>query len=93
MRKRRRNPLPVFRPPERLATFRRLDWALDASDEDAVREWAAAREAWVERYYPGATWSPIGDYVDRWRARREARLTCLRGVVSRPRPESTHPAE
>jgi hypothetical protein len=81
---RRRRPAgpPV---PERYAEFVRSQWPAGLAAEEAIEFWHLARSAWaVENEYewpPGSGYrtSPIGDWLDRMRAKREAwLLTCTK---------------
>jgi hypothetical protein len=77
---RRRKPAapPV---PEKYARFAVSEWPGFAETEDAVWAWAAEREKWAlanpVEWPPGYPTTPLGDRLDRLRARHEAWLmTC-----------------
>lgn len=73
---RRRRPESITPVPERLARFVASEWpGLDR--EADIRAWGAEREAWALAHqveFLGFTTSPMGDWLDRLRARREAWL-------------------
>jgi hypothetical protein len=76
---RRRRPVSVTPVPERLARFVPSEWpGLDR--EGDVWAWGAEREAWAlanQVEFFGYLTTPIGDRLDRLRARHEAwMLTC-----------------
>jgi hypothetical protein len=74
VKRRRPESAPV---PEQYARFVRSEWPAELSCEDAVNQWHTEREAWAQEnlfIFMGYLDSPIGDMLDRLRARREARL-------------------
>ena len=76
---RRRRPASAP-PPEKYVRFVRDEWPPNLSCEEAVDFWYRAGEAWAQaneyEYPPGSGYltSPLGDWLDRMRARREARM-------------------
>ncbi len=76
VRRRRPETNPV---PEQLARFVRSEWPAHLPTEDAIDMWAAEREEWALAnsydWFGGVT-SPLGDMLDRRRAKRDAWLLC-----------------
>ncbi len=74
---RRRRPAgPAI--PERYARFQRSEWPAGLSCEDAVEFWHQARETWAlanaYEWPEGYPTTPIGDFIDRLKDKREARM-------------------